>query len=270
MDSTEHTGKTRFGAELRAQRTARKWTQVQLGDELGYSGSFVSDIERGDRSPSEDFASRCDATFKLPGTFLRLWTDLQREAFPTWFAPVVPIEREAIKIEGWDLGAVPGLLQTEAYTRALVRARRPADAEESVERTVQARIERQGILTKSKPPILFYVVSEAVLRQCIGGTDVMSAQVDKLIKIAEGPGVVIQVLPFSAQENAGVDGLLYLYERPPEPLTAYTECLGGARLITDAREVSEFVTVMEMLRASALSPWDSVALMRTIRRDLER
>lgn len=270
MDGAEPGGRARFGAELRAQRNARDWTQVELGKRLGYSGSFVSDVERGDRGPSEDFAGRADDTFALPGTFLRLWEDLQREAFPTWFAPIVPIEREATKIEGWELGAVPGLLQTDNYARSLVRASRPGDSEEAVERTVQARVARQEILTRPKPPMLFYVISEAVLRQCVGGAEVMGAQLDKLIKAAESPGIVIQVLPFSAEQHAGVDGLLYLYERPLESLVAYTECFGGARLITDSGEVSDLTTVMGMLRAAALPPWDSVALMRTIRRDLER
>lgn len=270
MDSTEPTGRTRFGAELRAQRTARKWTQIELGKEIGYSGSFISDIERGDRGVSEDFAARCDVAFKLPGTFMRMWDDLQNEAFPTWFAPIVPIQREATKIDGWELGAVPGLLQTETYARALIRARRPGDPEDVVERTVQARVERQGILSSSKPPLLFYVIAESVLRQHIGGIEVLSEQLDKLIKAAETPGIVIQVLPYSAQQHAGVSGLLYLYERPNEPLVAYTECFGGARLVMESQEVSDLVTVMGMLRAAALPPWDSAALIRTIRRDLEQ
>lgn len=270
MEAAGSSGRTRFGAELRAQRSARQWTQVDLGNEIGYSGSFISDVERGDRGPSEDFAGRCDKTFALPGTFLRLWEDLQREAFPAWFAPVVPLEREATKIDGWELGTVPGLLQTGAYARALVRARRPGDPEDVVERTVQARVERQGILAKTKPPLLFYVISEAVLRQRIGGPDIMSGQLDKIIKAAETPGIVIQILPYSAQQHAGVSGLLYLYERPAEPLVAYTECFGGARLIMDSSEVSDLVTVMGMLKAASLPPWDSAAFMRTIRRDLEQ
>jgi hypothetical protein len=98
----------------------------------------------------------------------------------------------------------------------------------------------------------------------------MSEQLDKMIKAVEAPGTVIQVLPYSAEQHAGVSGLLYLYERPSDPPVAYTECFGGARLIADSREVSDLATVMGMLRAAALPPWDSVALMRTIRRDLER
>lgn len=235
MESGESGAKKRFGAELRAHRTRRGWTQVELGGKIGYSGSYVSDVERGDKGATDDFAGRCDSedAFNLPGTFLRLWEDLQRETFPTWFAPVIPIERESEKISGWELGAVPGLLQTEDYARALIRARRPHDGEEAVERTLRARMERQDILSRPKAPKLWYVLSEGVLRQCTGGAEVMGGQLDKLIKAAETPGWVIQVLPFSAQANAGIDGLLYLYERPSVPVVAYCETYGGARLIED-------------------------------------
>jgi transcriptional regulator with XRE-family HTH domain len=264
----ESSARKRFGAELKAHRLAKGWTQVELGEKLGYSGSFISDVERADRGAHEDFAKSSDQALKAPGTFERLWGDTQREVFPTWFAPIVPIEREATKIAGWELGAVPGLLQTDDYARALIRARRPQDDEETVEATVRARIERQGILSRPKPPMLWYVLSEGLLRQAVGGAEVMGNQLDKLVKAAETPGIVIQVLPFSARQHAGVDGLLYLYERPGQPVVAYCETFGGARRIQDQEEVSDLTTVMGMLRAAALPPWDSVALMRTIRRDL--
>jgi hypothetical protein len=240
-----------------------------LGKQLGYSGSFVSDVERGDRSPSEDFARRSDEAFGLPGTFIRHWEDLQREAFPTWFAPIVPIEREAHKITGWELGAVPGLLQTEDYARALIKAGRPHDEEESIERMVRGRIDRQGLLARPKPPKLTYVIHEGALRHVVGGREVMADQLDRLVKVAEEPGVVIQALPFSAHDFAGAEGLLYVYERLGQPTVVYTECFGGGRIIEAPQEVSDLATVMGMLRAAALSPWDSVALMRAIRRELD-
>jgi len=271
VESGESSAKKRFGAELRAHRTRRGWTQVELGAKIGYSGSYVSDVERGDKGATDDFAKRCDSedAFDLPGTFLRLWEDLQRESFPTWFAPVVPIEREAAKITGWELGAVPGLLQTEDYARALIRARKPHDDEEAVERILQGRMDRQGILVRPKPPQLTYVIHEGALQHVIGGREVMGNQLDRLVKTGEAPGPVIQVLPYSAHDHAGVEGLLYFYERTGQPAVAYSECFGGARLIRDPAEVSDLITVMGMLRAAALSPRDSVALMRQIRRDLD-
>jgi transcriptional regulator with XRE-family HTH domain len=269
VETTEAGGETRFGAELRAHRAAHGWTQVKLGDAIGYSGSFVSDVERGERGPSDDFARRCDETFKAPGTFLRIWEDLQRQSFPKWFAPIVPIEREAEKITGWELGAVPGLVQTEDYARALIRARKPHDGEEEVERILRGRIERQSLLARPKPPQLTYVIHEGALRHVIGGREVMRAQLDGLIKIGEASGIVIQVLPYSAHDHAGVEGPLYLYERTGQPTVAYSECFSGARLTHDSAEISDLTTVMGMLRAAALPPRDSVALMREIRRDLD-
>lgn len=83
---------------------------------------------------------------------------------------------------------MPGLLQTEDYAHALIRARRPHDDEEAVERTLRGRMERQDILSRPKAPKLWYVLSEGVLRQCTGGVEVMGGQLDKLIKAAETPG----------------------------------------------------------------------------------
>jgi transcriptional regulator with XRE-family HTH domain len=269
VDAAETSGWVRFGTELRAHRAVRGWTQVQFGKEIGYSGSFVSDVERGDRGVVEDFAKACDTTFGTPGTFLRMWEDAHRSLFPVWFAPVVPLQREAEKITGWELGSVPGLLQTEDYARAVAKARKPHGDEEAIERIVQARMERQGVLSRPKPPMLWYIIHEGVLRQRTGGTEVMAVQLDRLIKAAEAPGIVIQVLPFSAQANPGMDGLLYLYERTGQPMVAYCETYGGARVINDATEVSDLVTVMGMLRAAALPPWDSTGLLRRIRRDLD-
>jgi hypothetical protein len=138
-------------------------------------------------------------------------------SFPTWFAPVLPIQREATKITGWDNGAVPGLQQTEDYARALVKARRPHDDEESIERTVRGRMERQASLVRPNPPKLTHIIHEGALRHVIGGSEVMADQLDKLIKTGDAPGTVIQVLPYSAHDHAGVEGLLYLYKRTGQP-----------------------------------------------------
>jgi len=269
MEAAESSARKRFGAELKAHRTRKGWTQVELGSKLGYSGSFISDVERGDRGANDAMAKRCDEpdVFDTPGTFQRLYEDLQEEAFPTWYAPIAGVERESSKITGYEPSFITGLLQTPEYARTLVRARRPQDDEETVESTVQARIDRQGILVRPKPPLCWWVLAETVIRQAVGGPEIMGPQLDKLIKAAEAPGTVIQVFPFSAPDYAGTDGLLHLYERPGVPTVAYTECVGGGRLIQDQQEVSDLATVIGALKASALSPRDSVQLMRTIRRD---
>ena len=258
-----------FAAELKAQRGRLGWTQVQLGERIGYSGSFISDVERGARWASLDFAQRCDNEMGMPGTLERMHELTRREAYPSWFSPVIPVEAAAVRIHGWALGAVPGLLQTEGYARSVIQARRPEADEAAIERTVAARMERQAILARDNRPLLWYVLHEGSLRHVVGDREIMAGQLDKLIKSATMPGVVLQVLPFTAHDHAGVEGPIVLYESHSGPTVAYTECYGGGRLVEASDEVADLMTVVGMLRAAALPPRDSLAFMTEIRRDLD-
>ena len=269
MPDAEPRAESHFGAELKAHRAQRGWTQVQLGEKIGFSGSFVSDVERNDRAASLDFAQRCDEAFALPGTFERAHEVAKRAAYPAWFYPVIPFEETAERIHEWEIGAVPGLLQTERYARAVIRARRPRDDDATIERTVTARMERQEILARERRPLLWCVLHEGVVRHVVGDQEIMGEQLDKLIKAADAPGIVLQVLPFTANDHAGVEGPIVVYERPSAPAVAYTECHGGGRIIEASEEVGDVMTVVGMLRASALPPRDSAALLRQIRRELE-
>jgi len=258
-----------FAAELKAQRGRLGWTQVQLGQRIGYSGSFISDVERGARWASLDFAQRCDKEMGMPGTLERMHELTRREAYPSWFSPVIPFEAAAVRIHGWALGAVPGLLQTEGYARSVIQARRPEADEAAIERTVAARIERQAIFARENRPLLWFVLHEGPLRHVVGDREIMAGQLDKLIKSASMPGVVLQVLPFTAHDHAGVEGPIVLYESHSGPTVAYTECYGGGRLVEASDEVADLMTVVGMLRAAALPPRDSLAFMKQIRRDLD-
>jgi transcriptional regulator with XRE-family HTH domain len=257
-----------FAAELKAQRQRLGWTQVELGDKIGYSGSFVSDIERCERTPSLDFAQRCDKEAGLPGSFVRLQELTRREAYPSWFYPVIPLEREAVRIHAWELGSIPGLLQTEDYARAHIRSGRPQDSDDGIDRLVAARLNRQEILTGDHPPLLWCVIDEGVLRQLVGGPDVMAAQLDRLIEAARMPGIVLQVLPFSAIDHAGADGPITVYEMTEVPAVAYAECYSGGRIVEGHAEVSSLMTVVNIIRASALAPPESLELIRRIRSEI--
>jgi transcriptional regulator with XRE-family HTH domain len=257
-----------FAAELRAQRTRLGWTQVTLGDKTGYSGSFISDIERAERTPSLDLARACDREMGLPGTFERLHELTRRAAYPSWFYPVIPLETTADRITEWELRVVPGLLQTEDYARAVIRADKPRDSEESVAGAVTARLDRQDLLTRDQPPMLWYILDEAILRRLVGGPSVMDAQLARLADLASRPGVVIQVLPFSARIHAGSNGPIMIFEFADAPTTCYTECYGGGRIVEARDEVARLMTVINMVRASALPPEESAELMQQIRSEI--
>jgi len=258
-----------FASELRSWRQQLGLSQVDFADKIAYSPSLVSGVETLAKTPTLDFAQRCDQATGAPGTFVRLQELIAREAYPAWFAPVVEFEREAVRIHSWDVGVIPGLVQTEDYARAVIKAGRPQDNEDSIERLVAARIERQEVLTNDDPPMLWCVLSESALRQMVGGFYVMAGQLDKLISVSSKNGIVIQVLPFTANDYAGGDGSIAVFEFAEAPTVCYTECYGGGRIVEAHDEVADLMTVVSMLRASALSPAESRKLMREIRSETD-
>jgi transcriptional regulator with XRE-family HTH domain len=258
-----------FASQLRSWRQQMSWTQVEMGSKLGYSASLVSGIETMDKAPTADFATRCDEVLNTPGTFATLQELVAREAYPAFFAPVIPFEREAVRIHGWELGAVPGLLQTEGYARSLIRSGRPMDTSEEIDRFVAARLERQEIVSGPTPPLLWYVLDESVLRHVVGGPAVMRHQLDRLLDSADVPGIVVQILPFAADNHAGADGPISVYDFASAPSVSYTGCYSGGRIVEGREEVADLMTVINLIRASALSARDSRELISRIRSEID-
>jgi transcriptional regulator with XRE-family HTH domain len=257
-----------FASQLRSWRLHMSWTQVETGAKLGYSASLVSGVETMDKAPTADFAARCDEVFGTPETFATLQGLVAREAYPAFFASVISFERDAVRIHGWELGAVPGLLQTEDYARALLRSGRPKDSGEAIDRIVAARMERQHTVLGENPPLLWYVLDESVLRHFVGGPAVMLAQLDRLMAAAETPGIVVQVLPFTADNHAGAEGPISVYEFADTPSVCYTECYSGGRIVEGRTEVADLMTVISLIRASALSARDSRELIWRLRNEI--
>jgi transcriptional regulator with XRE-family HTH domain len=259
-----------FAEELRAQRDNRGWTQLELAAELQYSNSFVSDVERAVKVPSSGFAEQCDKVFGLPGTFVRLLEIAKITIYPDYFAPVIPYEEKSARVSGFELGSVPGLLQTEEYARAQIRATLHEATGEYIESLVTARIERQRIFTGETPTNVWYVLDESTLRRVVGNADVMGRQIDRLIAVAETPGNVIQVLTFKNGGGIGSAGSLTIFElRDGAGMVAYMETNRGGRLIEDRKELDGRVQFMSLIRVSALSPRDSTEFMREIRREYD-
>jgi transcriptional regulator with XRE-family HTH domain len=258
----------RYADELKAWRASLKLTQKEFADRIDHSLALVAAVEQCVRAPTPTFARACDAATGAPGTFGRWQVQVIEESYPAFFAPVVEFERSAARIHGWYLGAVPGLLQTADYARAVVRAGRLTYRDNEVERTVDARMGRQEIMSGEHRPMLWYVIHEGVLRQMIGSPDVMAKQLDKLLAGAAQPGIVVQVLPFSAPDHAGVEGPIEVYDFESAPSAGYTECHRGGRIVEAQTEVADLMVILSMLRAAALPVRESTALIRDVRSEL--
>jgi transcriptional regulator with XRE-family HTH domain len=257
-----------FASQLRAWRLHMGWTQVEMGGKLGYSASLISGIETMDKAPTADFAVRCDEVFSAPGTFATLQELVARETYPAFFAPVITFEREAVRIHGWELGTIPVLLQTEEYARALIMSGRPKDRWEEIDRLVAERIARQEVISAENRPFLWYVLDESVLRHFVGASAVMGRQLDRLLEVADTPGIIVQTLPFTADNQAGADGPICVYEFADSPSVCYTGCYGGGRIVEGREEVADLMMVLNLIRASALSTRDSKDLIRQIRQEI--
>jgi transcriptional regulator with XRE-family HTH domain len=253
-----------FGAELRRRRAAAGMSQDDLGRAVMFSAALIGRIEMAERMPSQDFADRCDEALDSGGFFGRFRDLVKREAFPTWFGPYVENEERASKIHSWDQRFVPGLLQTEDYARAVVRAGRPREALEVLERDVTARMERQAILARQSPPLLWCVIDEAVLRRPVGGAETMREQLKRLVEAAESQSIVLQVLPFAVTDHPGADGPLTILEFDSGPPVAYAEGWRSGRLAESAAEVADAVIVFDLIRAAALSRGASLDLVHAM------
>lgn len=250
----------RFAAELRAWRQRHGWSQTDLAVKLGYSGSHVSSIETMTRIPVADFAAACDKAFDTPDTFARLHEDITKAAHPPWFAPFVHFEQAARRIHNWDARSFTGLLQREDYARAIISAGHPEATDDAVERDVAARMERQRIFGREQPPSCWFVIGEAAFRTRFGDDGVMADQVAHIATLAARHYVTVQVYPFSAPDCPGVDGPVSIFDFDGgQSSTGYAEGYEAGRSIEAPQEVTKLAAMFDHLRASALSPRDSVS-----------
>ncbi|MFJ4848439.1 helix-turn-helix domain-containing protein [Streptomyces sp. NPDC088733] len=182
------------------------------------------------------------------------WWHRFRDVLPEWFSAFVSLEGEAELIRAYEPHYVPGLLQTPQYAEAVLRAGRPHASQEEIERGVALRMERQALLSREQPPLLWVVIDETVLRRPIGGPQVMRDQVDRLIEACAMPQVRLQVMPFASGPHPAMYGPFHIFRFPlPElPDIAYVESLIGAVYLDDREDVSQFREALDRMSAQAL------------------
>jgi transcriptional regulator with XRE-family HTH domain len=244
-----------FGAELRRLRTEAGISQEDLGQRISYSSSLVGMVETARRAPARDFTERCDAALGTGGVLTRLWPLVSQESLPRWFRPFAEVERTATSIRSWEPLVIPGLLQTEDYARALSAAWQPGDGREVVQQQVNARMERQQLLVRDDPPLLWMIIGEVALRNPVGSPAVLREQLAQLLEHeAEHPKIIVQVVPLNAGAHPGLEDPLVLVTRRDEPDLAYLEVQGRGQLVESGEEVGRYGLLYDLLRAVALPP----------------
>ncbi|MFG2964649.1 Scr1 family TA system antitoxin-like transcriptional regulator [Streptomyces sp. NPDC048288] len=251
-----------LGKQLGAARRVAGLTQTELGLRVGLDEQTVASIEQGRRALKPDVAARMDEVLDTKGMLAAGVANLPDvDQFPMWAEVYMEHEREAIALSWYDNAVLPGLLQTEAYVRAVLRNRVPAYDGDEVETRTAARLERQEILHRRNAPTLSFVVWEPVLLMALGGPEVRRGQLRHLRELAELPCVSLQFLLLSSPCHAGVNGPFILLETPDHQHLAYTESQRGSQWVSDADEVSRLARKYAMLRTQALTTQDSMGLL---------
>jgi transcriptional regulator with XRE-family HTH domain len=263
VTAVERTPAQVAGRLLRKLREQAGLTQTELAKQALSSKSMIGYLENGDKQAKTDLIERLDAALQADGLIIEVFTIANSGDFSS--AIVADMEVNAVNIREWENRTVPGLLQTAAYMRAFMRSGRPIDSTETIEREVGIRVGRQGIWTTERPPRAWFIVDESVLYRPYGGRVAMSEQLTRLEQAAELPGLFIQIMPFSATGHPGAEGPLRIIEYVDDPPICYH---GGWYMgrMTDVRsEVADAAMYFDLIRASALPPDQSVALLKTVR-----
>ena len=198
------------------------------------------------------------------------WWHHYSGAIPPWFEVYLVLESSASDLLGYESELVPGILQTEAYTRAIMSTAPNHDADEEIETKIKFRVDRQERLTGDHPPNVWLVLNEAVIRRTVGGPQVMREQLKHLVELAGHRNVTLQVLPFNTGEHAAMHGAFMLLKFPTtgNPDRVYLEEHIGGFFAQKQHEVERYALIFDHLRARALGPDQTIEMMRTIALEL--
>ncbi|WAC99270.1 helix-turn-helix domain-containing protein [Streptomyces sp. NA13] len=258
-----------FGAVVQALREHAGLSREEFGALVRFSKHTVASVEQGRRMPDRDFVERAEEALGNTGALRKAAPHLSRQAgLAIWFRQWARLEATAISLYTYECRVVPGLLQTEAYARALSLNVPPLPDPEELEERIAARMARQELLAVTrKPPTAFsFIVEQAVLERWTGGEEVTRGQFDRLLEVIERNwNVEFQVMPLRQPSHAGTDGPMRLAEAPDNQWFAYSEGQQNGRLIAHTKEISLLQQRYAKLRSQALTPEDSLGLLKRLR-----
>lgn len=268
--------------ELKRLREATGMTQEDVAGQLDWHPTKIMRIETGRTAPHPNDVRVMLGLYGVADAdvlagLLKLakdarqrgWWYSYKDVLFSRFELFLGLESEADTIRDFELSMIPGLLQTGDYARELMRGLMSFDAAE-IERWVELRMARQQILAREDAPHLWAILDEAAIHRVVGGKAVMQAQLLHLADTATEGKITVQVLPFSAGPHPGQAGpfIILGFAELTEPEVVYMETVGGNLYVDKPEEVRLFTTVFDQLRAVALSPAQSAAMLQALAGEL--
>ncbi|MEV5315337.1 MULTISPECIES: helix-turn-helix transcriptional regulator [unclassified Streptomyces] len=266
------------GVQLAGLREDAGLAQDQAARALGFSPAKLSRIEagKGRKPPTETDVRALLRLYEVDehesSVLLELlrragepgwWQRYDKRLMPEWFDRLVGLQEAAAAIRTFEIQYVPGLLQTPAYTQAVVRRGLPVAPEKEVLRRVELRTRRAELLHRPDAPQLWAIVDESVLLRVLGSKAVMREQLTHLIEMAQRPNVTLQVVPLDVT-NASAPSIPITYLRfggLDLPDVVYLEHIRSANFLEDRDETEEYRVALDRLADEALTPKDSLTLL---------
>lgn len=272
----------RLAGELRALRQAAGLTREDTADQTNINSATLYRIETAKARPQKrtllalldkygvaDPARRA-ALLELSKQATQLgWLQEYESELPEEYTTYISFESEARSVRNYESLFVPGLLQTEGYTRAIVTASVPDASESIIQQQVETRAHRQQSITKDTPLKLWAIVDEAVLHREVGGREVMNGQLSYLAEMARQPQITFQVLPFKVGAHPGMHGAFAVmdFPDPADPELVYIENMAGALYLEKEADVRRYAEMFDQLRAAALNTADSHQLVARLSKE---
>ncbi|HEY3716928.1 MAG TPA: helix-turn-helix transcriptional regulator [Jatrophihabitantaceae bacterium] len=268
----------RLSAELRRLRAEAGLTREHVSEQTGINGATLYRIETAQVRPQRRTLvalldlyrvadpHRSDVVGLLADVGQAGMLQLPSDDLPDALRSYLTFEAEARALRNYESLFLPGLLQTEEYSRAATRHDALAFNPKEVEERVQTRMERKALLTKEAPLELWAIVDEAAIRRLVGGAEVMREQLHYLLSVVEQqPHVTLQVVPFDIGAHPGMNGEFVIMEfaGAEEPEVVYVEGIHGALFLDAEPDIRRYTKVFDNLRAVALGPDQSARLIAT-------
>jgi transcriptional regulator with XRE-family HTH domain len=265
--------------ELRQARQDAGLTQEAVAEQMDWSMSKIIRIETGAVGISTNDLTALLRLYKVkdPQRIKDLITRGRAGRKPTWYSkyrqilsPVysqyIEYETAASIIRSYEEILVPGLLQTEEYATSIIRQYSRDSTARAVKSLVEVRTRRQELLLgRSNPPLLFFIVDEAVISRLLGEEHLREAQLKKLISMADRPEITIEMVPFAVGLHRGMSDTFSILEFPGSSEDVlYFEGVRESIFTRDAsEEVSAYREIFEDLRRISLGPKGTLDYFKT-------
>lgn len=254
-----------YGAEIRRLRKLNgDMSLIRLAEILKFSKGHLSRIEGGESKPPPGLSEKLDAAFGTDGSFKRYEVLAAKEPFPDKYSTYLKLASQAIVHESYTL-TVPGLLQSRAFASAILHAGEPHATPEEIDDWLTTRMARQERLYEDPPQCRYwFILDESALRRPVGGPEVMAEQLSLLLAACQLRHVGVQILPLESGVHSEMGGSsLILLTTPDHDVIAYEEGSRSGHLFDDMQDVVHRRALYDLLRAQALHPMVSEAMIRS-------